>query len=590
MFSKNSFTPSFVEKAKFIMDKNIMERCHKKFMISYIMNYSLIFYIRNIFLVSLIFFCFNYSLVVNKGDLITADGKNIMFYEIVRHGLYILIFLTVVYYICFDFILPRSERRIRWINEITYNTMVLLDTANKMYFNKNLEGSLYYYKEYLNIIEDDEAAMERIRIIRNTMYTNDFEKNKKINVEEPPDTTTDYFKLADRYYEKKDYYSAWYYYNYIAHNDNIRKQEAAEKIKNIKKIIQYENSMKTDKEKLSMADLMKFIDDKDREIQSIYLLKNKAKNLFDDKEYQKSYFVYSDILKINPNLRDVIEDQNQVYKKLSEISVEISYADKVKLLPGKINFVFTKDNYRLFQFGRIVKTFDSYYLYNVKIVDFDKNYNIRNVIISPYGRTIEVKNIKNKNIEKISNKITLYSYMMDNKNIEYKPRIFDMTNLTNEEYPEYLIDLPANLEVFYDFSYDYNKTLGFSLVKLFMLKNMVMEDKKALSIGLNLDFIKTAILDKISRIFLFFSICLIFIGLAWRLKSYYMGHIPLSHFILMLAVPISLYYFLQVFNILNSTFYSLLILIGDFNMVLIITFAVNILIMIASILFVASSK
>ncbi len=589
-YSRNNFNPRFDKNAKFITDKNITERCHKKFMASYIFNTTVSLFLKNIFLVSLIFFCFNYSLVITRGDLITTDGKNIMFPDIVRQGLYILAFLTVCYYLSIDIILPRSEKRLGWINEVTYDTIVILDRANKLYFSNNLEDALYYYDEYINIINDDRSALDRIRSIRNNLSYGEFGKEKNKKNPEVSLPKGDYFELANYFFNKKDYDSAWYYYAYVAQNDSVRRNEALEKIESIKKIFQYENSLKTESQKRSMSSLMQYIDKKQRDIQDIYLLKKKAGDLRQNREYQKAYFIYDDILKINPNLGDVAADQAEVYRDLSGIGVETTQADRIKILPGKTDFVFMKDKNTLIQFGKIVKTFDYFYVYDVKIVDFDNNFNIKDVIYAPYGRTLNLLDVKNRNVEKTADKLTLYSFSKNDRENEYMPVMVNFSSQSKKTYPDYVINLPANLEIFYDFSYDYNKTLGFSLIKLFMLKNLTKDRGQNISIGLNTDFIKTAILDKISRIFLFFSICLIFIGLAWRLKSTYLGNIPALHFVLMLALPVFLYYFVYVLRIFISSFYSVLILAGGFNMVLIITFAINIVIMICSIIYIAASK
>ena len=150
-----------------------------------------------------------------------------------------------------------------------------------------------------------------------------------------PDNISDFMKLGDFYYQKKDYDTALYYYEMLVNTNDPKKNEAVEKVESIKKIFRYENSMKDENERLSDKTLSESIDKIDSDIQGIYKLKLKADLFLKNKDYLDAYFVYADILNINPNLRDVILSQNDTFVELRKTGAELSEFEKAKIYPGK---------------------------------------------------------------------------------------------------------------------------------------------------------------------------------------------------------------------------------------------------------------
>ena len=227
--------------------------------------------------------------------------------------------------------------------------------------------------------------------------------------------------------------------------------------------------------------------------------------------------------------------------------------------------------------GLITKGKNKFYLYDIKICSFDINYNFKNIIEAPYGET------------KSRNTFTLYSFSLNNRNKVNLP-VITYKNSRKEIYSEYIFKLPATLNSLYNFSYDYKKTLNNSLANLFKLNNLINDSNKNFSIGFNNNFIKTAITDKISHIFIFFSLNLIIIALSWRLRSNYLTGIPKIHLLIILAIPFFIYIFINTIQKYNTIFYSTLAISTNIFILLILCFVINIVLMLFSIFYIASTK
>ena len=232
---------------------------------------------------------------------------------------------------------------------------------------------------------------------------------------------------------------------------------------------------------------------------------------------------------------------------------------------------------QLIYFGNITVGIDTYYLYNVKIYNLNDSFKILSTIEAPFGQT------------KALNDFTLFSFSKDDRKISNLPVIKNAGK--QEVNKDYIFMLPADMNILYNFSYDYKRTFGFSLINLFKLKN-IADNGGGLnySAGFNAKYIKTAILDKMSLVFLFFSINLIFISIAWRFRSNYIGSISLFNLILITVIPVFLYFFSNILQIFETSFYTMISELANFSLILVICFAINSVLTFFSIIYIASSK
>ncbi|HOV13157.1 MAG TPA: hypothetical protein PK771_02640, partial [Spirochaetota bacterium] len=141
------------------------ELYHIQFYFKYIQNSALLTFFENMFFGSLLFFSTLYSIVILKSDYIVSKGKNLFFSQIVARGLYILILLTIIYFVAGEFWVPGFENKLESLRNNTIRAKNLLDSANNHYDKSNYLQSLKNYEEYIKIIEDDDIKI-RIRELR----------------------------------------------------------------------------------------------------------------------------------------------------------------------------------------------------------------------------------------------------------------------------------------------------------------------------------------------------------------------------------------------------------------------------------------
>ena len=308
-FSKHKFQPKYDVTAIKENNFDINNIYHVIYQKEFITKNTILTILKNLFFISLIFNVFCFSLVIRNTDMLRADGKRVEFSSVVPHGLYILIFLTTLYLLSIELINPYLENRLEFLRNNSTRACTSLLKGNEFYKNKDYKNALFYYYDYLRIVDDDKVILDRNRVMEKDIKINVPKNSGEIkNVDTTiPNNVTDFISLADFYYQKKDYKTALYFYQMVAEGATPKKNEAVQKIDSVKKILRYENSMKDENERLSDKALNDSIDRMDKEIQDIYRLKLKADSYIKSKDFLNAYFVYSDILSINSNLRDVVQ-------------------------------------------------------------------------------------------------------------------------------------------------------------------------------------------------------------------------------------------------------------------------------------------
>lgn len=605
---------------------------HPQFFFDFFKANSVVIFFNNYFLCAALFLTLTYSLVINSEDLISKTGNRLFFYQISSRGLYLLVFLTIFYIVALEFIVPSAIEKIDTIKNSSLRAGISLRNGEEAYENKNYVEASIFYNEYLSIINDN-AIEEKFREAKNKivlpkkMYSielvailksaknesdklfikelygkeiNDYfylkdnisteEKNRlwsllngidyfensKESVEYKDDglisdLITDYDQLAEIFFNKRDYLTAWYYYQYVVETDTAKSADAKNKIYLIKKALKYQKS------DFSEAELAEFMKNKESEIKNIYNLKKIAANYINLKEYQKAYFVYQDILGINRNLRDAINGINLSRSELNKISAEYSDLEKAKKYVGKRNFAFLLDPNSMVYIGSIVKTYNedftyTYYLYDIKINYYDAKNNKKSLIKADFGQM------------KTNYLATLYCFDLSDRNREFFPTITE-NGVATVLKDKYLYNIPIDINTLYNFSYDYEKTLTFPIVKLLRLKNYKFSGIN--NVGINMDFVKTAILDKISRYFIFFTLGLLAISLSWRLRSKYLGNFPFLLYPVLLVIPAFLYFVIKMVFYFSTLTYSILSGCLDFTILLIIAIAFHSILSAVSAIFLA---
>lgn len=623
---------------------------------SYILNNALLLFFQYFFTITLIYLTILYSFLIKKDYLITQKGKQVLFSKIIGRGFGIVIFLLVVFALGQELLVPGFENKIDTIRINTIRAKNLLELGQKLEAEGKYVESLSCFIEYKKIINSSYAKQKEIDLKSKVINLKLNEKKLTELTLSKEDTTiantiTDHFQLAEIYFQKHDYISAWYYYVYAKQFDKSKSIEAEAKIEKIKEVLKFQNSLKSDK------DFEKYLSETDKKLRDIYNMKIEADKYMKENDYQKAFFIYTDILKINPTLRDVIQGQNESFTKLNSIAIQYEKIKNSEIQLGKKNVIFLLSPDTLITIGLLTKIFDSdknvntFYLYDVILYKIDENFNIKSVIRAPFGET--------KYTDKGSDLLlfTLYSYALNNRDKQYFPypqlisvndfekivsksslkgqetlydsysyegddtpykahtlndeskkdigkivkesriNILELVSDKKKDYLDYIMQFPVDINIIYNFSYDYNKALNFSLIKLLKLKDFAIKQDKAnknqdynFSIGFNNNFLKTAITDKISRIFLFFAVSLLIIAFAWkyRIKDYI--SFSLLNYIMLLLIPVFIYVIVQITGVVTTSFYSILAQTVDFQTMLIVCFVLNSIILISSVIVLAGSK
>ncbi len=398
-----SMVVSFISYRMVSADYNI------QFYIDYILNNSILFIFNNLVIYAASFFMIMYSMIIKREDLINKENKKVLFSDIISSGLYILIILTLLLFLGQEFLVPKAYDKLAAIKSNTKLSDTLLKLANSSYDNSNFEQALKYYNDYTYIIEND-FVKERIRELKVKTANDELERRKSLskNTGYITPNDLDYIKLAQISYDKEDYIGALYYYQYVLETYNYSKRQsnqrdvAEKRIQEIKKILQFKDSMLTDDK------FQDKIDQNLKDISKIYNLKREAEIAKSREDYFSAYFLYSDILDINSDLRDAVQEKNDAFYKISLIGVDYDSVSNAKLLPSRDNIVFMYDSGLLMSAKKMVRALDlgkniyTYYMYDIRFFKYDSQFNLNYVSYAPYG---EIKNYS-----------SIYQFIKDNSN------------------------------------------------------------------------------------------------------------------------------------------------------------------------------
>lgn len=646
---------------------------------SFIINNTIYFFNKNLLFLIAVFNLFTFSIMISKTDITVSSDKTLFFYQLTSRAIYILLFFTAYYFLTIEVINPILTEKIEQQKINTKRSRDLFTTAESYYKTGENDKALLYFEQFMIINDRNEYVKDAVRKLR---LDSKREKSVVMRTEDDFPDKVNYVELAELYDKRGEYLTAWYYYEHVIESDSSRRDEVKARVEEIKQILAYKNRM------LKGEDKERWLEQNLRMIKQVHEMRKEASDYYNRREFQKSYFIYQDILAYNNRIRDSIVGLEQSLYNLSALSVETSKIRSKELFSGKSNFVFTTSNRNSIYIRELKKVVDEesgrtlYYFYDIKIYRFDEQNELESIISSPYGE------LKSNNV------LTLYSYMKSDRNIEFYPllekvkkdsferyilressleeearlkslyspegsyytlnentaeedKIFagriiakSRYNLFNSppseidrfyyegelqtevkqvlssnsalrysynltfqgESPKYLLDkyyifedgyyelkpelseddkrelwevlkgtdiriypfffpLDIDIDVLYNFSYDYENAINFPLRKLSGLIDFTMtisEDESGVGSGFNNSFLITAVLDKIASVFIFFFLNILIISFAWRKRAQYFGAIPYRYFISFIIIAIFSYIFIEGVKYLSTEFYALL--------------------------------
>lgn len=336
-----------------------------------------------------------YSFSFNQKYLFDSKNHRRNFYQIAISGINIIILSLFVYFFILEVALPFGKDRCGEIVTKCRLSEELLDKAEVLYEDSNNEANTLYkqivskkealriYENYGRLVRPNRYVNERIGELRTDLYRMEHAAREHNEV---PNELTTYEELADYFYSKEDYFSAWFYYMSLEKGPGRQKEFARKRIEDIKQKIKYQNSLYTDEE------MKLYMDKQTKKIQDIYARLQKGEQLLNRGDYLAAYYVYRDIYKEHSNIRDALNGRDKALGYLKKNAVDIEEAEIASSYAGKENFIMFYDKNIVMRAGVLRKSInmdlltEQYFFFDTQLCYRDDNENITKIIYIPYSK------------------------------------------------------------------------------------------------------------------------------------------------------------------------------------------------------------
>lgn len=564
------------------------------FFLSYLF-YQTVFHFADYFILAVYFFLFcAYSLFFRKESLRNEEGKRYLFHEITGAGINLIIFSVFFYFFSLEVLIPSSKQKLESIVKQCQLADKFISIADQYYEKGEKKEALSVYENYAKIVAPNKYINDRIRTLRVELFEDETEGGEGSSLSFPDNLFT-YQDLAEYYYQEGDYFSAWFYYLYLEKGTPADQRYARDRIENIKKILQYRNSLMTDYE------WQEFVDEKTKEMQKIYRFLTSAASKLENEEYLEAYHLYRELWSQYPHIRDAQVGKENACRYLRECAMTFSEAENAAYYTGKNNFLFFYSDSILMKIGtlRQVMNMDlmvnQYFFFDTQLCFLDENKNIVKTIFAKYGKVVDKKllfltyeedepenvfspvidtmreaewneRVKGLSEEEKKSLFAFYSledgvYSLKSKEEAVIRSLSAMTRekrLLQQELPAQQLEFQYDMGIIYHLSYDYENASDFSILKLLHLYRFYASDDNN-SLGFSKGFIGAAVAEKVSKLFIFLytSFILLALFLKYRPKEYNLWYLLLAPFVLgVLYLLISLMTFFSTlfFHILGNVF------------------------------------
>ena len=203
---------------------------------------------------------------------------------------------------------------------------------------------------------------------------------------EIPQELATYEELADYFYLKEDYFSAWFYYLSVEKGPEQQKLLARKRIEDIKLKIKYQNSLYSDEE------MNLYMDKQTRKIQDLYVRLKNGEQLLNKGDYLSAYYVYNDIYNENTNIRDALNGRDKALDYLKNNAVDVEEAEIACSYAGKENFMMFCNDSVVMKIGVLRKSInvdllvEQYFFFDTQLCYRNTNKDITKIIYIPYAK------------------------------------------------------------------------------------------------------------------------------------------------------------------------------------------------------------
>lgn len=432
----------------------VKNKINSDFFTSYVMYKTIYTFSVHFTIFIYLFLFWFYSFSFDKKYLFDSNKHRRNFYQIVSSGFNIIILSLFFYFFILEVVLPFSKERCAEIVTKCRLSEELLDKAEILYADSNNKSNslykliaskkeaLHIYENYGRLVSPNRYVNERIGDLRTDLYRMEYTARKHNEV--PCELPTSYEDLADYFYSKADYFSAWFYYASLEKGPNQQKKLARERIRDIKQKIKYQNSLYTDEE------MNLYMDKQTRKIQDLYARLQEGEQLFNRADYLAAYYIYRDIYNENSNIRDALNGRNESLEYLKKNAIDIEEVEIAGSYAGKKNFIMFYDRDIIMKADVLRKSInvdlltEQYFFFDMQLCYRDDNKNITKIVYAPFAKVSkdnllllcydknDDKNIYSPVIEKIS-KAEMFS-VLDKVSESVKARFLSYYNFENDFY------------------------------------------------------------------------------------------------------------------------------------------------------------
>lgn len=582
------------------------------FMSVYLVNQFICDFVNKFFINIWTFIFLNYALFFKNDLTYTTGGRRLIFSKIISSGLNIVIVSSVLFFIFSEFLTPHLRSNVVNIKEQSSLASILLLTADEYYNEGNYIDALSTYEKYQIIIKPNRVIREKMRTLRHMIYSKQPDgAENKINV---PDNLNTYIDIADYFYREEDYFSAWFYYQYVGDSNPVDRRKALNRIENIKQILTFRNSLMTDSMRIE------FIDNNTRKIRALYNSISEADGYFSRGDYFNSYHAYRNINMKYPNIREVSQGMNESFNYIRAGYVNLDDVRESFYFPSHSNFVIFYKSNLILKASKVVKTIDTgsmrerYFFYDLYLYELESG-EVTQIIYSKYGEfknsgislisfspddKNEVfypvfKKVKKERLSVLFPDLNIYDFYTDSGSfydiksisegdLKRAGKLFSEVKLA-DYIDNGAIEFNFDMGLLYNVRYDREGDSAFSIFDLLKLRDGFRNI--GTQTGISLKFVSILIAERIARVFmlLVFSLLLLSVSFRYRVTDYK------TKYLFIIPAVVFLFYFTeQVILYFNSIFITAFSNIFDIAGLSAFVIIISFIIMSVSIVYVSATE
>jgi hypothetical protein len=320
-----------------------------------------------------------YSLLPTAETVRMRAGRQ-PFAKLVSSHLTTFVALTVVYTVLVVGLYPLAVRNMERFDFLTLEAQTFLEKAETALAEEDREAALLDYQRYLAIDKDNRAIMELVSDLQMEMIADRPERQPAVQqgldsmrIEDLAEGKEPYelLEMAEDYYEREDYFSAYYYAD-LAYKLNPNRGDA-------------QRLAARAREMIASKDLSKL----EMEEQLLFERKREGYEYFVNEEYYEAYRVFRELQERYPQDPDVISYLNKSEERLRREAFFLDEAEQIDTLPGITELLFLNhsqaDEREIVYIGKLAGIDAGIFCKDIEVLRFGDQ-GLQYHYYAPYGR------------------------------------------------------------------------------------------------------------------------------------------------------------------------------------------------------------